>query len=567
MKHDKNYKPSLLGIACIAIVAFAWSVLRAPAALGGKGLGVLVGLVRNPYVLTSVLPTHVQSLHFISAVFIALNVAAVGFGAASLASRSRTVVGIVSAGIFAFSPFALVVVADPLGPGLGVSLLLFLGMLFDVLRIASRVPLAVQCLISFAASLHDGALLLPTLVYCALAGHREGKRSLVLMLFSALFGSAARTMLLRGGGVYPHGSFAQPLTAIGSSLILFIILPIALFAAKKGWYEKVALGGRGGFPALALAASMALSGVFAFGGDPSAYWLAGESALILVAVSKLQWNETAAPRVAAMCATALFFFSIVLHSLLAPALASQVASEEANAVRNAAITTPDLSRNPVCVSGADLKSYDPLAGGAFFKVYGFSAFPVVPRAIDCINRQPLPSSVIVLENARIRIVDAHAMALVEALRQQQTGTRLGLNLGTLTPKTSIQVPGHGAFVDGVNTELGSAPSVTVIAGFAYTVRCSVRQPAHLTFAAANPLAGSPRIDPVRFDVQMIWNRHRTSLIAKTLSPDSRAASPTWTYYSVSIPHRKGCSQLRFAASAPPGHSMATWVTFVAPTLR
>jgi hypothetical protein len=506
-------------------------------------------------------------LHSISAALLALGVGAFGFAAASLGERFKALVGIISAAIFAFSPFALGLISDPLGAGLAVTMLLFLAMLFDVLRILRNMPLPVQCVLTLLAIVHDGALLLPVAVYVTIVGRRGGKWSLGFLLVAGMSALFARSAMFGQWDVYPRGQLSTSLSAIATAFLLFALLPIALFVTKRRFYERAGLAIRDALPGIALAAAMVLSGVFSYVGDPSAYWLSGEAAFILATLSVVRWENTTARRYAAIFGGVVFFAAIAVHAAIRPALASQVASNEATFLHSALLQGPRVSAKNVCVTGADLELYHPLFGDAFSRVYGLERFAIADTESDCIERLPLPNQIVVLENAQIRIVDEHAMALAGALRQRELGAGVRIASGVVTPKSSIAVRGHGAFADTIDTERGSAPALTVIAGFTYTVPCSLQRPSKLTFAAANPLAAAPRVDPVRFEIRMLSNEGQTLLAARTLNPALHVKTPPWAYYEAPIPAHRRCSALQFRATAPTGHAMGTWVTFVAPTLR
>lgn len=566
MKTVGNYVYLLLGPICVAIAGVVWNVLQAPSALGGRGLPVLAGLERDPYLLTSAHVASPQSVHILSAALLGLCAIAVGFGAASFAARLKLSVGTVSSAIVVFSPFALGVVVDPLGPGLCITMLLCVVMLFDVLRIVRNMPVLVQSLLCAAAAIHDGALILPTLAYAAIVGYRGGKNALALVLTATVTGVATRTLVLGEWTTHSQGDFTGPLTAVATAFCVFIILPLALFAVKKRLYEKTGLQLEGLFPALALTASIALSGIVSFVGDPSAYWLAAEAAILLAAASAVRWDAVGV-RFATVFAAVLVCLTVSIHTALAPAFASQVASTEASAVHTALLQYATSSTERVCVTGGDLDVYRSLSGRAFSDVYGFGTVPLAPSSRKCIEQHALPSAIVILQNAHARVIDNHAMSLVRALKEDERNHRVDLDQGSLLPKTPIRVRGHGAFIDTINTEIGNAPSLTVIAGFAYAVPCSVAYPSRLTFAAANPLAASPHVDPVRFDVSIISAGGQVRLIAKTLQSQTHVSSPEWNYYSVALPQHRRCSQLKFAATAPTGHAMATWVTFVAPALK
>lgn len=546
---------------CAAALCLA-QAFRLPSVLAGFGLRLVSDRKMDGHLLTS----HAWSLALercglSTACIHAWNVGtfavvACAFVLALLALRTNAILATCSGLVIAISPLAFPLLFDPVGAEASAGLFIFVAALVTVSS-AHTIP-------RFAAACIPALLLLQVpldalaAVYCAavlLCRNRvDGVLSLVLLCLAVALRYAA------GVGVVDldriHGT-AGSLTIIALGLLTFVALPVLLYGVKQRWYEYAGLTVQRALPILVIGMLAMVGGLFA-AGDPSAQWLAGETAAVGALAYSAYSSKSRLPGGALIAIALLAAVSLATMSLARADLPSaRVAVQLQNAAN---ILKPEFS-GTICIADSTGMWQRSVGFSTFARTYTPSArITSVASAARCVTPATLPNAMIVVADGNARTWDANGVFLTQAgAAALRTGSQhLAAMRALVAPAPPRGKP--AAFQTSVDTPLGSVAAITIVAGHSYRIPCvDLSRKAALTFAAQNPLADYTHAGAVRFTV-LASSR---VVAARTIEP----GKTRWAFYRVELPNGRRCTALTLRVDAPTGNAIGAWASFAAPSVN
>ncbi len=537
--------------------------------LGGAHLAVLAGARMDPHLLTGWLWKAAlgrPSIHgFPARVWSALALALAIFPVVTvLRRRQMGFVAMLCGLILASSPLAFGVLLDPLGGEDFVSLALVAVMALDIAGLW-KVPSTVRCALAAGLVLQDAWLAPAALLYPLLAG--GSYRRILAQIASVAGGVALRALVAPSTLPSRHiaiDSIAGPETVIAMGCVLFAVAPLVLFGMRRRATAVVALSGGPFLRVITFGAAAASMGMFSAAGDPSPYWLCGETAFAIGLVgSALDQRRRAILTVALLGILAAQAGLFVQYRDDLPA----VALTQASGVLRSVLAANAVSSTPICMVVDRSGEQHVLASGAFFALDpAVTPLRVVSDAKDCLDAAK-GTDLVIIQNM---LATDWGPGGIELARSAQIASEapyvLPVKNGIVSPRTHANTPyGLGAFGDVVDTPIGAVGDFTVVSGFSYRFAC----PPHgnrLSFAVAG-------IAHTAFAYEIfVDNGSRLRRIVAGSSPASRSVAsnaPTGTPYQATqawrlqvgvLPETRLCRSIIFSVLSQPGVP-DTWVTF------
>lgn len=574
MAEDNRRRLVFAILAFFAIVPIAVRFARLPASVQPSWIRTLYGLQPDPHFLTArawvslapALLVHAVRWQLLTAIGISLFAYALGIVAFRNNKTMTAAVAVAGTLCITASPLVVPFLASPTAPEDTIVLFLFLAMVAYEIGVI-RGPLLLEAGLIVASVLESQLLIGAASLYCWLCALRRPLWSRIALPASLLAATAVRFTLHEPG--FATTSSPENIAAIIAAILIFLVLPALVVAMRDVNVETRRSATRTALFSISLLACAPFSGP----GAVVVAWIGASASFFLSATAisaAAPWPKRFVPPV------------IVLLLLLISALTFKVFGLDGSG-ENFDMQVSDLraalSRDSAqdftaaCLSSGRIAPYALLdLGNMPFErlIPTTSALARTDTPIaECAWGNGGSSTTKILQAGRFSYISSPQIAnaiAVSGWHDAESG-RVQLQNGSVFPKTTLPIRGHGAFVEDVTALTGSAPSVTVIAGFAYRVRCPVRNIRQFSFAAANPLEADPHADPVRFEVNVDAPKVSYVAIAKTLVRAPQATTPGWRYYSVTLPSKSPCDSITFRASAPAGSAFATWVTFVAPVTQ
>lgn len=549
----------------IAIIAFCVAALgavqffRLPDALAGAGLGVLDGSRTDPHELTRsawlLVARHyefsascVHAWNF--AVFALLDVAIVFM---LWLAGVDTAVAACSGAVLAISPLTVALVVEPLGgeDAVGLAIFALAAVTFSGrLELPRLVRIILPALLLLQAPL-DGLVAL----YCVALEIRrsalDGMASLAAVVLAAGLHSILHSWPIRSAAIDP---LAGPATIVAIGIVVFGITPLALYAAKTGFFNRLSLDVQS-VSGLLMTGLLALVGGLFANGDPSVQWFGLEICVVLAVACSVRYTSLR-PGWGALAL-------IVILGLLSGSMTrmARAASPALHAASQLQFVTQVLGRD---VKGSICLVH---AGKQWRQLVDLQSFAAIyePHAIlhnvrssgECLAPASHSDAILAEDNGTVRVWRADGLAL---LRATIAARELhAVRLASL-PARIVPTPRHGlgAFRGTVEGPSGTVETVTVLAGYTYSIACAaLNGKRSLSFAVENPLGLYPNGQPVRFRVAV-------GSSGPTVSGIIEPGRPTWVYHYLRLPKVNGCVSITFAATAPTGSAIATWATFAAP---
>lgn len=461
------------------------------------------------------------------------------------------------------SPFAAGLITDPLGGEGSIALMLFAFLAMDAMR--SKVsPVVLQSAVSVALVLQDVRFAPSVLLYAFMRGaaaDTSGRERLVGIGAAVI--AIGASLALHTPQYY---AAAASEIVIVAGIMLFLILPLALYASKVGVYRSLGWGCEGSATVPLLMGGLTLAmGLFASRELTPTYFMAAEIALLTALVASASAERL--PQIWAGLAVAAFMFAGVASVAAAPtpALAN---ARQANAVRRA--IAQDRSKLLCVLTDATSSEY---INDGFSRMYDSGSHNVVVRqSISECKAAIGTANAGLLEARDAKVFDWGNNGIPLGLAAEAAGGAtavFGGAPGQVFPKTNTRLPGHhGAFESRIRTPVGNQPTLTIVAGYGYRFDClHLPKRAVLSFAFGNPIADTPGADPVRLVVNVVTNGIRQVQMTRDLQPVQRPKAPPWFYYRKQLHLPQGCTDITFRAVPYTGKARATWITLVAPSFR
>lgn len=521
------------------------------------------GITASLWRAGAALLVHGAMPYIVPAAAFTLCAVAAGVVVGRLAPKYAITTGLMAVLVWALSPFAALMFASPVGAETAIGVLLIICMLADILG-AVKMSDPARCILIAVTAVQQPQFWPGILVYAAYGLQNSNTRALFLP-------ASIGAMIVAGWHAFPYlewrpGEDMKDTAAITLAYVLFVMLPLAVYALPR-IADRVA--SKETIFATAMVLAFFGTAPFFAGATQAACWLIATCGTFMVFVFLAEKAIDGRRSIATAGAMAIFVAAVVLNSLVG--IASPDAKVHSYDTLLAALKSPDKRSIGLCDDPRPTSHYEILGDGAstFSDLYSTkSALVADDNAIAyCIDGEYARPTTTILDGGRFPGISPADIAMALAVRADELSHGVSVKNGSLEPRLSVRVRGHGAFADSVSTPLGTARSLTVIAGFTYTVSCPTRLLKTITFAAANPLASDPHADPVAFSVA-VWSRAGRRVVARdVLRPLPGAPGIAWRLYTVSLPDSTPCRSLSFAATAPSGHAIATWVSFVAPSVR
>lgn len=478
----------------------------------------------------------------------------------------RRAAAIVAALLVIVSPFSLALIRDPLGGEALVTVLLISALAADLAGLF-RPHVAVRCALVAALVLQEPSFILAAVAYGLLSLACAPRRTSWLPFAAAALAVVGRLLLGEPdlhAALHPSvDTISGALGAVLLAILLFGVMPIALYLSKAGVYRRLGIGAGWSWPAFILACSAFVGSVFSGTFGLAAHALAAECVLLL----PLANVENKGASILNVRSAVLLLVLLLEVFMMRPAMAMlpAVVIERESAGLREALARASADGASVCIVGKDVAHYDLLSGGAFIKMNGRG---VAVRSSDglpgCLAIGESHTRLVSVTDGVVHDWGRSGFAMAKALRGPAGAFIFPVDGGLIEPRRAIH--GRDVFSTILETPVGRRPSFTVLAGYSYRFKCVPASAGQmLSFAAANPLANLPGTAPVRFAVIEKDSGKVTVLLNKIITPQP-GRSVDWKYYSVNLPTVKGCRDLVFSVSAPTGQAIGTWGTFLGAAL-